>query len=76
MEILHEIFKPDEYRQEITKLDKIFRSEDYMDVTHRYDLRTVRNDWRNKCPGEYTAPVILSNLSIPKAIRLYGIEAR
>ena len=45
-----------------------------MDVTHRYDLRTARSDWRTKYPDEYTAPVILSNLSIPKAIRLY-VEA-
>ena len=56
-------------------MDNNFRSEDNMDKTHRYDLRTVRSDWRNRYPSEYTAPVILSNLSIPKAIRLYGVEA-
>ena len=57
-------------------MDKHFRSEDNMDVTHRYDLRTARSNWREKYPGECTAPVIiLSNLSIPKAIRLYGVEA-
>jgi len=62
-EILDEIFEDDEYQQEIIKMDNNFRSEDNMDVTHRYDLRTVRSDWRNKYPSEYTAPVILSNLS-------------
>ena len=75
MKILDEIFEPDEYQQEIIKVDNNVRSEDNMDVTHRYDLRTVRSDWRKKYPGEYTSPVILSNLSIPKAIRLYGVEA-
>ena len=75
MEILDEIFELDEYQQEIIKMDNNFRSEDNMDVTHRYDLRTVRSDWRNKYPSEYTAPFILSNLSIRKAIRLYGVEA-
>ena len=75
MEILDEIFEPDEYQQEIIKMDNNFRSEDNMDITHRYDLRTVRSDWRKKYPSGYTASVILSNLSIPKAIRLYGVEA-
>ena len=46
-----------------------------MHVTHRYDLWTVRSGWRTKHQDEYTAPVILSNLSISKAIRLYGVEA-
>ena len=75
MKIFDEIFDPDEYQQEIIKMDNNYRSEENMDVTHRYDLRTVRSDWRNKYPGEYTAPVILSNVSIPKAIRLCGVEA-
>ena len=72
MEILEEIFESDEYQQEIIKKITI-RSENDMDVTHRYDLRSVRSDWRTKYQDEYTAPVILSNLSTPKAIRLYDI---
>jgi len=71
MEILEEIFEPDEYQQEIINQDNNFRSENNMDATHRYDLRTVRSDWRIKYPDKL---VILSNLSIPKAIRLYGVE--
>jgi len=76
MKIFDKIFDPYEYQQEIIKMDNNFRSEENMDVTHRYDLRTVkRSDWRNKYPGEYTVPVILSNVSIPIAIRLCGVEA-
>ena len=74
MEVLEDIFEPDEYQQEIIKMDKNFRSDNNMDVTHRYDIRTVRSD------GELNIrtsiwPVILSKLSIPKATRHYGVES-
>ena len=52
MEILEEIFEPEKYQQEIINKDNNFRNE--MDVTHRYDLRTVRSDWRTKYQEEYT----------------------
>ena len=46
-----------------------------MDQTHRYSLRPSRSDWRNRFADQYTVPVVLANLSIPKAIKKFGSEA-
>ena len=47
---------------------------DQMNMTHRYDLRPTRSSWRDRF-ADYTTPIVLTNLSIPKAIKLYGQEA-
>ena len=75
MEIMDEIYEPNDNEQEIINQDNKYRNEGNTDKTHRYHLRPTRSDWKNRYAGEYSAPVVLSNLSIPKAIRLYGVEA-
>ena len=74
MEIFDEIYEPNDNEQEIIKKDNQYRNEGIVDKTHRYHLRTTRRHWRNRYVGEYSTPVVLYNLSIPKAIRLYGVE--
>ena len=52
-----------------------FRNEKESDQTHRYDLRPGRSDWRERYADHYATPVVFTNLSIPKAMHLYGTEA-
>ena len=70
MEIMDEIYEPNDNEQEIINQDIQYKNEGNINKTHRYHLRPTRSDWKNRYAGEYSAPVVLSNLSIPKAIRL------
>ena len=75
MNIDDEVFEPDYQQQQIINADNQIRGENNIDSTHRYNLRSARSDWRDRYSEEYTAHVVLTNLSIPKAIKLYGVEA-
>ena len=75
MDIVDEIYEPNDNEREIINKDNQYRNKGIIDETHRYHLRPTISDWKNRYAGEYSAPVVLSNLSIPKAIRLYGVEA-
>jgi hypothetical protein len=75
MDIDDEVFLPDYEQQQVINTDQHNRISGEMDTTHRYNLRAARSDWKDRYTEHYTAPVILTNLSIPKAIRLYGVEA-
>jgi len=46
-----------------------------MGQTHRHSLRPNRSDWQDNFADEYTVPVVLASLSIPKAIIKFGSEA-
>ena len=69
------IYEPNDKEQKIINKDNQYRNEVIIDKTRRYHLRPTRSDWKNRYAGEYSAPVVLSNLWTPKAIRLYGVEA-
>ena len=46
------------------------------DTTHHYNLRPRNSTWKNdKYADHYVNAVILTNLSIPKAMKLFGSEA-
>jgi hypothetical protein len=68
-------FQPDVFQQNIIDTDNAVRNDETMDATHRYSLRQSRSDWRDRYTDHYTTPVVLTNLSIPKAMKLYGTEA-
>ena len=46
-----------------------------MDITDQYNLRPNRSNVRDRYADHYTVPVVLTNLSIPKAMKLYEMEA-
>ena len=68
-------FFPDPIEENMIREDINFRNEKESDQTHRYNLRPGRSDWREKYADHYTTPVVFTNLSIPKAMHLYGTEA-
>ena len=39
------------------------------------NLRSSRNNWKDRYDDHYNTPIILTNLSIQKAIKLYGVES-
>jgi len=45
-----------------------------MDMTHRYKLRQNRSNWPDRYADHNNSPIVLTNLSIPKFIKLYGTE--
>ena len=70
-------FFPDLIEENTIREDINFRNEKESDQTHGYNLRPGRSDWRERYADHYiyTTPVVFTNLSIPKAIHLYGTEA-
>jgi hypothetical protein len=68
-------FQPSSYEQNIINEDNKLRNDESMDTTHRYNLRESRSNWRERYGDHYATPAVLTNLSIPKAIKLYGTEA-
>jgi hypothetical protein len=69
------VYEPDELQKRVIYKDNMVKSTGVHDITHRYSLREKRPEWRDRYSEHYTAAVVLTNLSIPKAIKLYGIEA-
>ena len=61
------VIQPSNFEQEIINEDSEIRHDTTMDQTHRYSLKTSGSDWRHKFANQYTVPVVLANLSIPKA---------
>jgi hypothetical protein len=68
---LDEEYVPNTFQQNVIDLDMMVRNDGVKDITHQYNLRSNKNDLRE----HYTVSVVLTNLSIPKAIKLYGTEA-
>jgi len=69
-----ELYESDELQQRVIYGDNMVKCTWVQDVTHRYSFREKRPDWKDRYSEHYTTAVVLMNLSIPKAIKLYGIE--
>jgi len=65
------VVQPSNFEQEIINEDSEIRHDATMDQTHR----PSPCDWRHRFADQYTVPVVLANLSIPKAIKKFGSEA-
>ena len=69
------VIHPSNFEQEIINENSEIRLDTTMDQTHRYSLRPSRSDWRHRFADQYSVPVVLANMSIPKEIRKFGSEA-
>ena len=68
-----EVFQRNDQQRNVTEEDNTATINDQMHMTHRYDLRQTRSSWRDRFADHNTNPIVLTNLSIPKAIKLYGV---
>ena len=65
-------FQPDLFQQNIIDEENQARNEEVIDMTHRYNLCQIKSNWRDRYADHYATLIILTNMTIPKAIIMYG----